>query len=131
MKFLLLAILLASTAFAEPRLFYSKLFPGSKPEWVGVSIERDGKVEYRETKDEEPMKFQLNKVDCDKIFELAGKLDFFTRKLESGLPVAKMGEKSYTWEDGQRKPKYLSTTQPTSMHRLYRILWNALWRLNS
>ena len=103
MKFLLLAILLASAALAEPRIFYSKLFPGSKPEWVGVSIERDGKVEYRETKEEEPIKFQLNKVDCDKIFELAGKLDFFTRKLESGLPVAKMGEKSYTWEDGAKK----------------------------
>ena len=103
MKSLILALLLAATAFSEPRIFYSKLFPGSKPEWVGVGIAQDGKVEYRETKEEEPVRFQLSKEDCEKLFALAEKLDRFSRKLESGLPVAKMGEKSYRWEDGDKK----------------------------
>ena len=34
------------------------------------------------------------------IFSLAEKLDHFKSPLESGLKVAKMGEKTFRWEDG-------------------------------
>ena len=99
MKYLLL--LLASTlAFAQPRIQYSKLFPGSKPEWVSVIVSRDGAVEYREAKDEEPLRLQLDKPDVDLIFSQAEKLGNFSKPLESGLPVARMGEKSYVYENG-------------------------------
>ena len=90
-----LLILAAASVFAEPRIHYSKLFPGSKPEWVGVVVMRDGTVEYREAKDEEPQKMQLDKVDVDMIFAQAEKLGNFSKPLESGLPVARMGEKAY------------------------------------
>ncbi len=95
-----LLILAAASVFAEPRIHYSKLFPGSKPEWVGVVVMRDGTVEYREAKDEEPQKMQLDKVDVDMIFAQAEKLGNFSKPLESGLPVARMGEKAYVYEDG-------------------------------
>jgi len=42
----------------------------------------------------------LKKEDADAIFALAAKLDHFKRPIESGLPVAKMGEKMFRWEDG-------------------------------
>jgi hypothetical protein len=100
---LVLLLFLAATAFAGPTIFYSKFFPGSKPEWVGVLVARDGSVEYRETKEEEPMKFSLDKADVDLIYAQAEKLGNFSRPLESGLPVAKMGEKSYRYEDGAVK----------------------------
>ena len=95
-----LLLLAAASVLAEPRIHYSKLFPGSKPEWVGVVVMRDGTVEYREAKDEEPQKIQLDKVDVDMIFAQAEKLGNFSKPLESGLPVARMGEKAYVYEDG-------------------------------
>ena len=100
---LFLALLTATLAFSEPSIYYSKLFPGSKPEWVGVQVMRDGSVEYRETKEEEPIRFKLDKTDVDLIFNLADKLGHFSRHLESGLPVARMGEKCYRYEDGPVK----------------------------
>ena len=99
MKYLI-SLLAAASLFAEPRIQYSKLFPGSKPEWVSVIVMRDGVVEYREAKDEEPQKLQLEKPDVDMIFAQAEKLGNFAKPLESGLPVARMGEKAYVYEDG-------------------------------
>ena len=106
MKYLLLLIVAAISAayaLAEPRIHYSKLFPGSKPEWVGVIVGRDGSVEYREAKDEEPQRLQLDKADVDMIFTQAEKLGNFNKPLESGLPVARMGEKTYIYEDGPKR----------------------------
>ncbi len=103
MKLLLLLLSTIVTSFAAPTIFYSKLFPGSKPEYVGVLVMRDGAVEYREAKDEEPLCFHLDKADVDFIFAQADKVGNFSRPLESGLPVARMGEKSYRYEDGPIK----------------------------
>ena len=52
MKLLLLLLSTIVSSFAAPTIFYSKFFPGSKPEYVGVLVMRDGAVEYREAKDE-------------------------------------------------------------------------------
>jgi hypothetical protein len=101
----LLAILLAPAAVvAAPRLFYSKSFPGSVPEYVEILVERDGKVEFREdAKDEAPIRFTLLEADVNEFFALAEKLGKFQRPLESGLPVARMGQKTFRWEDGATK----------------------------
>ncbi len=103
MKLFLLLLTSIAISLAAPTIFYSKFFPGSKPEYVGVLVMRDGAVEYREAKDEEPLRFHLDKIDVDLIFAQAEKVGNFSRPLESGLPVARMGEKSYRYEDGPVK----------------------------
>ena len=92
----------ALLAAGEPRLVLSKRFPGSRPEFVELRIARDGQVEYRETPDEEPLRVRLAAADTQAIFDLAQKLDHFRRPLESGLKVARMGEKLFRWEDGDQ-----------------------------
>lgn len=101
---LAILILFAAAAFAQPRIVFSKSFPGSAPPWVEITLERDGKAVYKESPDDQqPLPFQLKKEETDQIFELAGKVDHFKRTLESGLPVAKMGEKTFRWLDGTAK----------------------------
>jgi hypothetical protein len=100
---ILLAAALAAGSSAQS-IVYSKKFPGSRPEFVEIRLTRDGKVEFREAADEDdPLTFKLTPAETDEIFHLAGKLDRFTRPLESGLKVARMGDKTFRWIDGQEK----------------------------
>lgn len=104
---LLLFALLAHTALAqgEASLCFSKSFPGSTPAFYKIDLTAAGNVEYREAPDEEPpLKFQLREAETAAIFELARKLDRLGRPLESGLKIARMGEKKYAWiEGGERR----------------------------
>jgi len=82
-----------------PRLNFSKSFPGSNPPWFEITVEKNGAAQYKEDpKDEDPLKFQLTGAEGSQIFDLAGKLDHFSRKLESGLKVANMGMKTLRYE---------------------------------
>lgn len=93
----MISILLAAIA-ADPSIFYSKSFPGSIPAYVEITVARDGAVVYKEKPDDDqPVKMRLKLEEADAIFGLAGKLDRFQNKLESGLPVARMGEKTFRW----------------------------------
>jgi hypothetical protein len=87
-----------------PRLFYSKSFPGSVPAYTQVTVEKSGAVVYQEAaEDDLPLKFQLTPEETQQLFDLAAKLDYFKRPLESGLKVAFMGEKTFRFEgDGQK-----------------------------
>ena len=99
------ALLLAAPALlaaGEPRLVLSKRFPGSRPEFVELRIARDGQVDYREVPDEEPLRVRLTAAETQAVFDLAEKLGHFRRPLESGLKVARMGEKLFRWEDGDQ-----------------------------
>jgi hypothetical protein len=93
---------IAGLAFGAdlPRVSYSKIFPGSDPAYMAVTVDKDGAVTYREAKDEEPETFKLEADAVQAIFELAEKLDHFKRPLESGLKVAKTGDKTFRWESG-------------------------------
>jgi hypothetical protein len=99
---LLLATAVAGTVFAAdgPRVTYTKSFPGSDPAYMATTVDKDGAVTYRETKDEDPETFKLEPEMVQAIFDLADKLDHFKRPLESGLKVAKMGDKTFRWESG-------------------------------
>jgi hypothetical protein len=95
----LLAAALWSAQGDTPRLIYSKSFPGSNPPWFEITIEETGAGLYKEDpKDEDPLKFQLSGAESNQIFGLAGKLDHFSRPLESGLKVANMGMKTFRYE---------------------------------
>ena len=97
---LLLAIAGVSAAADVPRISYTKIFVGSDPAYMATTIDRNGAVTYRETKDEEPEMFQMEADAVKAIFDLADKLDHFKKPLESGLKVAKTGDKTFRWENG-------------------------------
>jgi hypothetical protein len=101
-----LILLFASALFAGDgsRLVYSKSFPGSVPAFMQVILDKSGNIEYREAEDDElPIKFQLSGADTQTVFDLAGKLDYFKRPLESPLKVAFMGTKTFRYENGDQK----------------------------
>jgi hypothetical protein len=104
----LLPVLFAgAAAFAadeQPRIFYSKSFPGSVPAFVSVEVLRDGSAVYREApNDEQPVKFKVSAEDTQEIFALSEKVDKFKRQLESGLKVANMGVKTFRYESGSER----------------------------
>jgi hypothetical protein len=96
-----LLLVVSAVALAQPRLYYSKYFKGSVPEFVAISIERNGQATYQEAKDDDhPIQLQLTAADAGQIFGLAEKLDRFQHPLESGLKVANMGQKTFRFENG-------------------------------
>ena len=97
---LLVAVAGMAAAADVPRISYTKIFPGSDPAYMATTIDRNGAVTYRETKDEEPEMFQMEADAVKAVFDLADKLDHFKRPLESGLKVAKTGDKTFRWENG-------------------------------
>jgi hypothetical protein len=101
---LLVTISGALAAAEAPKIFYSKSFPGSKPEYVSVEVGRDGHAVYKESpEDQEPIDFKLGPDVLEQIFTLAEKLDRFKRPLESGLKVANMGVKTFRFTDESQK----------------------------
>lgn len=103
----LFALALLSAALlpaAEGKLIFTKVFPGSVPPWVRIELDAAGNARYLESAtDEAPVVWKLNEQDTQTMFALAEKLDRFNRKLESGLPVAKMGDKTLTLLDAAGK----------------------------
>jgi hypothetical protein len=86
------------------RIFYSKYFKGSTPEYTEIVLESSGQAAYREALDDDnPLKFRLAEADTRDIFALAAKLDHFKRPVESGLKVANLGMKTFRFEDGDAK----------------------------
>jgi hypothetical protein len=67
---------------------------------MAIVVDQNGAVTYREAKDEEPETFKLEPEAVQAIFDLAEKLGHFKRPLESGLKVAKTGDKTFRWENG-------------------------------
>ena len=132
---ILLALLIPLLAAAQdaPKLFFSKTFPGSRPAYMEVRLDRDGRSEYREGPDEDnPVVLKLSKDDTDAIYTLADKLDHFNRELESGLKVARMGDKLLRWELGSEKHEakfnYSTDTDAQAIHDWFeRISESALY----
>lgn len=107
-----LAGILALTALAQvplqagdsQRLFYSRDFPGSKPAYIQIVVEKSGDAVYQEAVDDDlPLKFKLTPEETVSLFDLANKLDRFKHPLESQLKVAFMGTKTFRYVDGDAK----------------------------
>jgi hypothetical protein len=97
-------VILTALAFTDPRIVYTKSFPGSDPAYVEIAVDSDGAVSYKEAPDDDdPELFKLGPALKDQVFELSGKLGHFSRPLESGLKVARMGEKTFRWVNGDEK----------------------------
>jgi len=97
-------VLQALQAADLPKIFYSKSFPGSVPAYVEITVDEKGRIEYREApKEEDPIVAQLSEADTKEIWGLAEKLGWFSKPLESGLKVAKMGDKILRMENHAHK----------------------------
>jgi len=104
MKIVVMLLAFTLSAFSAPRLFYSKFFKGSVPEYVAIAVEQNGQTTYQEAKDDEnPIQIQLTRPEAQEMFDLADKLDHFQRPIESGLKVASMGVKTFRFENGTEK----------------------------
>jgi hypothetical protein len=100
-------VLLAVTLGAQERVTFTKSFPGSTPAYCSVQVAKDGALEYKETPtDDNPVKAKLAQADVDALFEMAGKLDHFKGKLESGLKVANTGKKTFRYESADGAATY-------------------------
>lgn len=98
--------LLPAALFAQDaeRLVFLKSFPGSRPAYYEIRLSPAGDAEYREAPDEaSPLMLKLREADCRAMFQLAAKLEHFQKPLESGLPVARMGEKTFRWQKGAER----------------------------
>jgi len=104
MKWVSILLLAGVLSAADgPRLFFSKKFPGSKPEYVQLTVEASGAVDYREAPDDElPLKFKLTEEETRTVFDLADKLEHFKNPLETQtkVPIAFMGTKTFRYENG-------------------------------
>ena len=88
-----------SAVAAEPKLVYTKDFPGSTPAYLEITIEKNGSAVYKEAPDDNnPIAIQMAQADCDAMFSLADKLEHFAHPLESGLKVAFLGKKTFRYE---------------------------------
>ena len=96
----LLVLMLSVAAWAgEGKLTFMKVFPGSSPAWVKIVVEKNGQCVYSEAEDDtQPLTIKLNEAEVGAMYGLAEKLGWFTKTLESGLPVAKMGDKTFRYE---------------------------------
>jgi len=99
-----LAAFAGGLSAADGRLFYSREFPGSKPDYIQVTVTKAGEAEYREAVDDDlPVKFTLDAANTQELYDLAGKLEFFRHPIESAAKVAFMGTKTFRLENGGEK----------------------------
>lgn len=116
---LLLRPLLAQEP-AGARLTFIKVFPGSQPEYIHITVEENGHAIYRggsADNPDEPDIFQLSPEFTRRLFSLAAELGYFQSiKLETDKPVAHMGEKTFIYEKaGHRSTvSYNYTTNQTA-----------------
>lgn len=97
-------LFLLAMAGDSPVLSFTKSFPGSIPAYVEVNIRQDGASEYKEDpRDDNPIKLTLSAEETETMFAMAEKMGYFAKPLESGLKVAKMGEKTFRWVNGAEK----------------------------
>lgn len=96
---LTLALTASMAMAAEPRVIFTKTFPGSQPAYVWIAVDRSGALEFKEAPDDnQPVKAVLLQPDTSQLFDLAGQLSYFKTPVESGLKVANMGKKVFRYE---------------------------------
>ena len=110
---LMLAALGIAGAADAPRISFSKSFPGSEPAFFMITVEKTGTSSYNESQDpDNAEKFQLEPSVTSDMFQMAERLERFSKPLESGLKVANMGVKTLRWEAGaeSREAKFNYST---------------------
>jgi hypothetical protein len=99
---LVCCLLMAVPAVAQvegDKVIYKKEFPQSYPPLQQVVVPWTGPLVYTDDEEgAEPIEFDIPAEARKQIFDLAREAGFFGTKLESGLKVANMGTKTFTYE---------------------------------
>jgi hypothetical protein len=86
------------------KLTYSRTLKGSTPEYLAIIVDSKGSGTYEGHKLDEarsPRPIQLSAATTERIFTLAGQLhNFQSVDLESHKKVANLGEKTFTYQQG-------------------------------
>jgi len=86
------------------KLTYSRTLKGSTPEYLAITVDSKGSGTYEGHKLDEarsPRLIQLSTATTERIFALAGQLNNFqSLDLESHKKVANLGEKTFTYQQG-------------------------------
>jgi len=101
-------------------LRFTKVFPGSSPDYVDVTVGEDGASIYRGRPDEdaELQQFQLSPEMTQRLFSLAAALNYFQGiEIESHRKVAFMGDKTFAYARGGRESRvsFNYTENPTAV----------------
>jgi sulfur transfer protein SufE len=92
-------------ATVPAKLTYSRLFKGSTPEYLRLTVDSKGSGTFEGHKLDEaqsPRPFQLSAATTQRIFALARQLDdFHSLDLESHKKVANLGQKTFTYQQGE------------------------------
>jgi hypothetical protein len=87
------------------KLAYSRTFKGSTPEYLLITVDSKGLGTFEGHKLDEaqgPRPFQLSAGTTERIFALAGQLhNFHSVDLESHKKVANLGQKTFTYQQGE------------------------------
>ncbi len=102
-----------------PTLRFTKIFPGSFPDYMDVTVADDGSAVYRgrPEDDAEVQEFQLSAEVTQRLFRLAAALNHFQGvELESRHKVAFMGDKTFVYSTGGRESRisFNYTEDPTA-----------------
>jgi hypothetical protein len=113
LRFMLLmavAAMAASAALAAPapagaKLTFRRVFKGSSPEFIEITVREDSDVAAYEIRqldeDAGSSPFQVSTAWRTKMFDLAGQLKHFQgQDLDVHRKIANLGEKTFRWESG-------------------------------
>jgi hypothetical protein len=113
LRFILLiavALMAASAALAAPdpagaKLTFRRVFKGSSPEFIEITVREDSDVAAYEIRqldeDAGSMPFQVSATWRTKMFGLAAQLKHFQgQDLDVHRKIANLGEKTFRWESG-------------------------------
>ncbi|HUI42145.1 MAG TPA: hypothetical protein VL523_09260 [Terriglobia bacterium] len=91
-----------------PKLIYTRTLAGSIPEYIAVTVNKDGSGTYegrRLSDPPHPRPLQLSSASTAQLFELAADLSYFrSLRLDSHrAKVANLGRKTFVYENGAEK----------------------------
>jgi hypothetical protein len=99
------ASIFPQAAAVPPKLTYSRVFKGSTPEYLRLSVDSKGSGTFEGHKLDEaqsPRPFQLSAATTQRIFALTAQLEYFQAlDLESHKKVANLGQKTLTYQQGE------------------------------
>ena len=98
-KWLGVFVLAAVQLLAADAIHFERHFPGAVPERFEVRLSQDGTAVYTEA-GEHALELPVGPRAAGRVFELAAKLDFFSRPLGSRRKVASTGRKLLRYEAG-------------------------------
>lgn len=105
---------------APGRISYEKVFRGSSPEYVRITLDENGETTFQggsADRPDAPESFQLSSTVVARLFGLAAELNHFrSGELDSGYRVAFMGQKTFTYEKGsvRGQASYNHTRSPAA-----------------